>query len=143
MKQKHALAHMRAAYVYATLSYCKRRQVGCVIVKDDTIIAIGYNGTNPGEENICEDDGGNSKPNVVHAEDNALRKLIRSPSNATDSTVFVTTCPCVGCARRLAAAGVSTVYYDEIYKNTEGLDYLKDRGIEVQHIHVENNNNNN
>lgn len=137
MKHKYALAHMQAAYVYANLSYCKRRQVGCVIVKDDTIIAIGYNGTNPGEENVCEDDEGNSKPSVVHAEDNALRKLIRSPSNATDSTVFVTTCPCLSCARRLVAAGVATVYYDEIYKNTEGLAYLKKYKIKVLQLPAE------
>lgn len=137
MKQKHALAHMQAAYVYANLSYCKRRQVGCVIVKDDTIIAIGYNGTNPGEENICEDENGNSKSNTVHAEDNALRKLIRSPNNAIDSTVFVTTCPCINCARRLSSAGVKAIYYNEIYRNTEGLEYLKERGIKIQQIHLE------
>lgn len=136
MKQKYAIAHMQAAYVYASLSYCKRRQVGCVIVKDDSIIAIGYNGTNPGEENICEDEDGNSKPNVVHAEDNALRKLIRSPNNATDSVVFVTTCPCLGCARRLAAAGVSAVYYDEIYRNVDGPEYLKTRGIDVHRVKI-------
>jgi len=137
MKQKHALAHMQAAYVYANLSYCKRRQVGCVIVKDNSIIAIGYNGTNPGEENNCEDENGKSKPNVVHAEDNALRKLIRSPNNATDSVVFVTTCPCIGCARRLVDAGVAAVYYDEVYRNTDGIQYLKEHNVEVHHLPIE------
>ena len=136
MKLKHAHAHMQAAYVYASLSYCIRRQVGCVIVKDDSIIAIGYNGTNPGEENICEDANGVSKPDVVHAEDNALRKLIRSPNNATDSIVFVTTCPCVGCAQRLVAANVKTVYYDTIYRNTEGLDYLEKHDITVIQLKI-------
>ncbi len=136
MKQKLAEAHMQAAYVYASLSYCNRRQVGCVIVKDDTIIAIGYNGTNPGEENSCEDENGNSKPNVVHAEDNAIRKLVRSPNNATNSTVFVTTCPCLPCARRLASAGVDTVYYDQVYRSTDGPDYLESRGITVIHLNI-------
>lgn len=136
MKIKHALAHMQAAHIYANLSYCVRKKVGCVIVKDDSIIAIGYNGTNPGEENICEDENGKTKDNVVHAEDNALRKLIRSPNNAIDSTVFVTTCPCIDCARRLAGAGIKAVYYDEIYKNTDGIEYLKKRGIEIHKIHV-------
>lgn len=131
MKEKHAIAHMQTAYVYAKLSYCERRQVGCVIVKDDTIIAIGYNGTNPGEENVCEDENGLSKDNVVHAEDNALRKLIRSPNNSVDSTVFVTTCPCLGCARKLTAAGVTTVYYDQSYKGIEGLEYLEKHDIVV------------
>ncbi len=136
MKEKHAIAHMKAAYVYASLSYCKRRQVGCVIVKDNTIIAIGYNGTNPGEENICEDENGLSKDNVVHAEDNCLRKLIKSPNTAINSAVFVTTCPCLGCARRLVDAEVNAVYYDEIYRNTEGLEYLKDHGIYTHQLKI-------
>lgn len=131
MKRKHTIAHMQAAYVYAKLSYCKRRQVGCVIVKNNSVIAIGYNGTSPGETNKCEDEHGLSKPNVIHAEDNALRKLIRSPNDATDSVVFVTTCPCEGCARRLADAGVAMVYYHTIYKNKDGIDYLEKRGINV------------
>jgi len=136
MKEKYAKAHMRAAYSYAQLSYCKRRQVGCVIVKDDTIIAIGYNGTNPGDENVCEDENGISLPNVVHAEDNALRKLIRSPNTAIGSTVFVTTCPCLPCARRLVNAGVVEVYYDAVNKANEGEEYLNNRGIKTTQLKI-------
>jgi len=136
MKEKYSNAHMRAAYAYANLSYCKRRQVGCVIVKDNTIIAIGYNGTNPGDENICEDEDGLTKPEVIHAEDNSLRKLIRSPHTAIDSTVFITTCPCLPCARRLVDAGVTTVYYDSDYKTTEGPDYLRTHGVAVLRTNI-------
>ena len=136
MKSKHAIAHMQAAYVYAGLSYCKRRQVGCVIVKDNSIIAIGYNGTNPGEENNCEDENGDTKPNVIHAEDNALRKLIRSPNSAIDSIVFVTTRPCLGCARRLVDAGVRTVYYDEAYRNSDGVVHLESHNVEVIQLSI-------
>ncbi len=136
MKLKHAEAHMRAAYVYASLSYCERRQVGCVIVKDDSIIAIGYNGTNPGDENVCEDENGISLPNVIHSEDNALRKLIRSTNTAIGSTVFVTTCPCVACARRLTMAGVSAVYYDSNNKGNEGVEYLESHGIKTFHLKI-------
>lgn len=136
MKEKIAKAHMRAAYVYANLSYCKRRQVGCIIVKDDNVIAIGYNGTDPGEENVCEDENGFTKPEVVHAEDNALRKLIRSTNSSVGSSVFVTTCPCLNCAKKLRAAGVKEVFYDEIYRDTKGLEYLKKHGINVKKISI-------
>ena len=127
---------MQAAYVYANLSYCKRRQVGCVIVKHNSIIAIGYNGTDPGENNTCEDENGNTKPDVRHAEDNALRKLTRSPNDAENSVVFVTTAPCKGCAGRLVDAGVSKVFYDDVYRNTEGLEYLEKHNVEVEQLSV-------
>ena len=111
MKDKHARAHMKAAFVYAELSYCKRKQVGCLIVKDNNIISHGYNGTPSGEENCCEDEQGHSKPNVIHAEDNALRKLVRSHESSIDATVFVTAAPCKRCAEKLTDARVSKVYY--------------------------------
>ena len=139
MKEKHAKAHMRAAYVYADLSYCQRRKVGCVVIKHDSIIAIGYNGPPSGEDNICEDTSGNTKPNVIHAEDNALRKLTRRSESAEGSIVFVTTAPCVLCASRLVDAGVSTVYYDDVYRNTEGIEYLKNHGVEVFQLPTNNN----
>ena len=114
MKQRHALAHMQAAYVYANLSYCTRRKVGCVIVKHNSIIAIGYNGTNPGEANNCEDENGDTYPDVRHAEDNAPRKLTRSSNDADSSVGFVTTAPCKGCAGRLVDAGVAKVFYVDV-----------------------------
>jgi len=131
MKQRHAIAHMQAAYVYANLSYCNRRKVGCVIVKNDSIIAIGYNGTDPGEENICEDENGVTKSNVRHAEDNAIRKLTKSPNDGNNSVMFVTTAPCRFCASRIVDAGIKTVYYDDVYHNEEGIEYLTKHGIEV------------
>jgi len=134
MKQRHALAHMQAAYVYANLSYCTRRKVGCVIVKHNSIIAIGYNGTNPGEANNCEDENGDTYHYVRHAEDNALRKLTRSPNDADGSIAFVTTAPCKPCAGRLVDAGVVKVFYVDVYRNEDGLDYLKEHGVDVEKI---------
>ena len=133
MKEKFKKAHMQAAFVYAALSCCKRKQVGCVIVKDDTPIAVGYNGTPSGEENICEDDSGFTKPNVIHAEDNALRKLTRSHESSVDAHVFVTAAPCIRCAEKLKDAKVKKVYYAEVYGNhTDGLAYLEQHGIETE-----------
>jgi len=133
MKEKHKHAHMRSAFVYADLSYCKRKQVGCVIVKDDNPIAVGYNGTPSGEENVCEDDEGFTKPNVIHAEDNALRKLTRSHESSVGAHVFITAAPCIRCAEKLKDAKVAKVYYAEVYGgHTEGLVYLEKHNIETE-----------
>lgn len=139
MKKKHALAHMRAAFVYAELSYCKRKQVGCVIVKNDTPIAIGYNGTPSGEENNCEGPNGLSKPNVIHAEDNALRKLVRSHESSEGAVVFVTAAPCERCAEKLTDARVAKVYYAEIYQGATaavGLDHLHKHSVETELLEI-------
>jgi len=136
MKEKYIHAHMRAAYVYASLSSCERRKVGCVIVKHNSIIAIGYNGTNPGECNNCENDDGVTLPQVRHAEDNALRKLTRSSTNANNASVFVTTVPCKGCASRLVDAGVKHVYYDELYHSDDGVKYLTSHGVKVTKVNL-------
>lgn len=139
MKNKHKIAHMRAAFVYAELSYCERKKVGCLIVKDGTPIAIGYNGTPSGEENCCEDEHGFSKPNVTHAEDNALRKLIRSHESSVGADVFITAAPCERCAEKLSDAKVSKVYYAEIYKGASsglGLETLHKHGIETEQLEV-------
>lgn len=154
MKEKFKKAHMRVAFEYAKLSYCKRRQVGCVIVKNNTPIAIGYNGTPSGEDNCCEEEDGyflinsngekqwvttqlKTKSTVIHAEDNALRKLTKSQESAEGSSVFVTTAPCLLCATRLVDAGVKEVYYTEIYNNDEGINYLKKHNIYVEQITIE------
>ena len=134
MKDKLKRAHMGAAFHYADLSYCNRRHVGCVIVKNDTPIALGYNGTPSGEENICEDEDGLSKPNVIHAEDNALRKLQRSHESSVGAYVFVTTAPCIRCAEMLKDAQVGKVYYATLYKGTEGLEYLIKHNIEIEQL---------
>lgn len=134
MKEKFINTFMKVAYLFAELSYCKRRKVGCVVVKNNSIISIGYNGTPSGEPNECEDEQGLTKTEVVHAEDNALRKLTRSHETAQGSSVFVTTAPCVLCATRIVDAGVTEVYYDEVYRNTDGLDYLNKHGIKTIHL---------
>ena len=134
MKDKYLRAHMGAAFTYADLSYCKRRHVGCVIVKNDTPIAIGYNGTPSGEINNCEDENNLSKPNVIHAEDNALRKLQRSHESSIGAYVFVTTSPCIRCAEMLADAKVKKVYYATLYRGTEGLEYLAKHNIPTEQL---------
>jgi len=129
---------MEAALVYARASYCKRRQVGCVIVKNDNPIAIGFNGTPSGEKNQCEDTTtGISLPSVIHAEDNALRKLYSSTESSQGADVFVTTAPCIRCAEKLVDARVSTVYYLDVYRSEEGLQYLEKHGVTVKQITLE------
>jgi dCMP deaminase len=134
---------MEAAYVYAKLSYCVRKQVGCVIVKDDRIISLGYNGTPPGEDNCCEHsittDSGETllitNPNVIHAEYNALKKLKNSPEVITDDTVvFATTAPCVTCAAKIVEKQLKIVYYDTVYRSADGIEFLLDHGVKVNQI---------
>ena len=134
---------MRAAYVYADLSYCERKKVGCVIVKDDRIISLGYNGTPPGEDNCCEHsivtDSGDTllitNPNVIHAEYNALKKLDDSPEEITESTaVFSTTAPCVLCAAEIVDKNIRIVYYDTVYRSADGLELLLDHSVKVNQI---------
>lgn len=135
MKKEHIHAHMRTAYNYANLSHAIRRKVGCVIIKEDSIISIGWNGSPSGEDNCCEDENGKTKPETIHAEDNALRKLTRSHENAVGATVFITLAPCKLCAPRLVEARISKVYYSEYKaKHQPGIDYLLSRGIEVEQL---------
>lgn len=133
MKPRQANAHMKAAYVYAALSYHLRRQVGCVIVKNDKIISIGYNGTPAGEDNNCEDENGRTKHSVIHAEDNALRKLDPA-EDLTDATMFITTAPCDLCCEKILAADLPHVVYDDIYRCTEYVKYLRDNGVLVEQL---------
>lgn len=133
MKLRQLFAHMKAAYVYAELSYHMRRQVGCVIVKNDTIISIGYNGTPPGEDNNCEDEHGATLPTVIHAEDNAIRKLEQANVCPDQSVVlFVTTAPCIKCANRIFKFGIKHVIYDDVYRNNDGVEFLQERDVRVE-----------
>lgn len=136
MNERHKHAHMRAALVYGALSYAERRKVGCVIVKDETIVAIGYNGTPPGWDNCCEGADGKTLPEVLHAEQNALDKLVRSSASSLGADVFVTAAPCVECAKRLLGARVNAVYYADAYRNDDGLNLLKRAGIITERIEV-------
>lgn len=136
MKKRYAEAHMKVAHIYGQLSYCKRKQVGCVVVKDDRIISIGYNGTPKGWDNTCEDDDNQTKPEVSHAEENAITKLAKSNESGEGASVFITLAPCLPCAKLLAGIGVKEVYYGDTYRGTEGIEYLKKNKIKIKQLKV-------
>lgn len=123
--------YLRMARIWAENSYCQRRQVGALIVKDKMIISDGYNGTPAGFENVCEDDNGVTKPYVLHAEANAITKIARSGNNSDGATLYVTASPCIECAKLIIQAGIKRVIYGEHYRLTDGIDLLKRAGIEV------------
>ena len=153
MKPKFLNAHMKAAEVYSQLSSARRLQVGCVVVKDNTIIGIGYNGMPSGWDNDCEkrsytnidtkwqylDEDGSTyslvtRPEVLHAESNALAKIARSTNSSEGASVFVTHAPCLDCAKMMYQAGINSVYYRSSYRDTSGVDFLKECNIEVKQI---------
>lgn len=119
---------------WAKLSHCKRKQVGALIVKNNTIISDGYNGTPSGFTNGCEDEDGNTHWYVLHAEANALLKVVRSTQNAEDGTLYITLSPCKECSKLIIQAGIKRVVYLNEYKDTAGIDFLKEFGIELKHI---------
>ena len=138
MKEKHIAAHMKSAFNYAECSTAEKLKVGCVLVKDGRIISIGYNGMPAGWSNECEtlsfwtEDGRQlpthvlrTKPEVLHAEENAITKLARSTESGEGATAFITHAPCLSCAKLLYSSGIVEVYYTHPYRNTEGLDFLK------------------
>ena len=125
--------YLRMARIWAENSYCKRRQVGALVVKDNMIISDGYNGTPSGFENICEDESGVTKPYVLHAEANAITKLARSGNNSEGSTLYVTASPCIECAKLIIQAGIRRVVYAEKYRLTDGIDLLTRAGVEVEY----------
>ena len=170
MKEKFIDAHMKAAKVYAQLSSAKRLQVGCVVVKDNTIIGIGYNGMPAGWDNNCEnvewcnaggwlsaeeiiegwpyegtylDADGNemqgryrlkTKPEVLHAETNAIAKIARSTNSSDGAALFVTHAPCLDCAKIIHQAGINSVYYRNTYRSTDGIDFLEKCNINVKKV---------
>jgi len=129
--------YLRMARIWAENSYCKRRQVGALVVKNKMIISDGYNGTPSGFENICEDESGVTKPYVLHAEANAITKLARSGNNSEGSTLYVTASPCIECAKLIIQAGIRRVVYAEKYRLTDGIDLLTRAGVEVEYISLE------
>lgn len=129
--------YLRMARIWAENSYCKRRQVGALVVKDKMIISDGYNGTPSGFENICEDELGVTKPYVLHAEANAITKLARSGNNSEGSTLYVTASPCIECAKLIIQAGIRRVVYAEKYRLTDGIDLLMRAGVEVEYRSLE------
>lgn len=131
--------YLRMARVWAENSYCERRRVGALVVKEKMIISDGYNGTPSGFENICEDENGITKPYVLHAEANAITKLARSGNNSDGSTLYVTASPCIECAKLIIQAGIKRVVYGEKYRLTEGIDLLRRANIEVEYLNLGNN----
>ena len=128
------LRYLRMARVWAENSYCKRRQVGALVVKNKMIISDGYNGTPSGFENVCEDETNTTKPYVLHAEANAITKLARSSNNSEGATLYVTASPCIECAKLIIQAGIKRVIYAEQYRLTDGIDLLRRANIEVTYL---------
>lgn len=126
--------YMRMAAIWAENSYCRRRQVGALIVKDKMIISDGYNGTPSGFENVCEDEDGLTKPYVLHAEANAITKIARSGNSSDGATMYVTASPCIECAKLIIQAGIRRVVYSEQYRLEDGLNLLRRAGIETVYV---------
>lgn len=133
MKQKFIDAYMDVAERFAQLSHAKRLQVGAVVVKDDRIISIGYNGMPTGWDNKCEDEHFKSKPEVLHAESNAIAKLAKSSESGLGASIFVTHSPCIECAKLIYQSGISTVYYKDAYRSSAGIEFLKKSKVKVIH----------
>ena len=126
--------YIKMAHIWSENSYCTRRQVGALIVKDKMIISDGYNGTPTGFPNVCEDDNNVSLPYVLHAEANAITKIARSGNNSDGATLYVTDSPCIECAKLIIQSGISRVVYDREYRLTDGVNLLRQAGIEVLHL---------
>lgn len=133
------LRYLRMARIWAENSYCRRRQVGALVVKDKMIISDGYNGTPSGFENVCEDDGNVTKPYVLHAEANAITKLARSLNNSDGSTLYVTAAPCIECAKLIIQSGIVRVVYGERYRLEDGIKLLRRANIEVMYLNPDDN----
>jgi len=131
------LRYLRMARIWAENSYCKRRQVGALVVKDKMIISDGYNGTPSGFENVCEDEQGLTKTYVLHAEANAITKLARSSNNSDGATIYITASPCIECAKLIIQAGIKRVVYGENYRLSDGIELLRKAGIEVVLLETE------
>ena len=122
------------ARIWAENSYCQRRKVGALLVKDQMIISDGYNGTPAGFENICEDEAGTTKPYVLHAEANAITKIARSGNSSQGSTLYITASPCLECSKLIIQAGIKRVVFNDLYRITDGLNVLNRAGVETVHI---------
>lgn len=129
--------YMRMALIWAENSYCKRRQVGAILVKDKMIISDGYNGTPSGFENVCEDENNMTKPYVLHAEANAITKVARSNNSSEGATLYVTSSPCIECAKLIIQAGIKRVVYADSYRLSDGLDLLKRANIETVSVVID------
>ncbi len=132
--------YLRMAKIWSENSYCQRRHVGALIVKNNAIISDGYNGTPSGFPNICEDDNNVTYPYVLHAEANAISKLARSHNNSDGATLYVTSSPCLECAKLIIQAGIKRVVYSETYRMEDGIKLLQKANISVEFLPIEENN---
>lgn len=128
--------YLRMARIWSENSYCKRRQVGALIVKDKSIISDGYNGTPSGFENLCEDENDHTKPYVLHAEANAITKVAKSGNSSDGATLYVTASPCIECAKLIIQAGIKRVVYSELYRCCDGIELLQKAGIQVDLVEI-------
>ncbi len=128
--------YLRMAKIWAENSYCRRRRVGAIIVKDSMIISDGFNGTPSGFENVCEDESGNTKAYVLHAEANAITKVARSNNSSDGATLYVTASPCIECAKLIIQSGIKRVVFDEMYRLCDGIDLLRRAGVETIHLSI-------
>ncbi len=128
--------YLRMAKIWAENSYCERRKVGAIIVKDKMIISDGFNGTPSGFENICEEDNNTTKAYVLHAEANAITKVAKSNNSSYGSTLYVTTSPCMECSKLIIQSGIKRVVFDEKYRITDGLDLLERAGIKLKNLEL-------
>ena len=126
--------YLRMATIWAENSYCRRRQVGAIIVKDKMIISDGFNGTPSGFENVCEDENDSTKPYVLHTEANAITKVARSSNSSDGATLYVTTSPCIECSKLIIQAGIKRVVFNELYRMHDGINLLKRAGVECVQI---------
>jgi len=129
--------YMRMAFIWGENSYCKRRKVGALLVKDKMIISDGYNGTPAGFENVCEDENNVTKPYVLHAEANAITKVARSNNSSEGATLYVTSSPCIECAKLIIQAGIKRVVYADAYRLSDGIDLLSRANIELVAVMME------
>lgn len=136
-QQELDIRYLRMAHIWAENSYCVRRKVGALIVKDKMIISDGYNGTPSGFENVCEDEQNITLPYVLHAEANAITKIARSNNNSENATLYVTDAPCIECAKLIIQAGIKRVIYNRNYRIEYGINLLKRAGITVEQIELE------
>ena len=134
--EKFDRSYMEMASVWARNSYCKRLQVGALIVRDRMIISDGYNGTPSGFENICEDENGVTKPYVLHAEANAITKVAKSGNSSDGATLYVTASPCLECSKLIIQSGIRRVVFRDAYRLTDGIDLLRRAGIEVEKLEI-------
>lgn len=129
--------YLKMAMIWSQNSYCKRRQVGALLVKNKMIISDGYNGTPSGFENVCEDENDQTKPYVLHAEANAITKVAKSGNSSNNATLYVTSSPCLECSKLIIQAGIRRVVFTESYRLDDGINLLKRAGIEVKQVELE------